>query len=183
MKRRLRRRLVITIVLLLIAGGIVFIVRPLSPSMIALNPLIPTAEYLEQNPLPTPEFISELSFISNGFAEFSKSFCAEIDQSHFWVRYSDFPDHQASVIGIQVYVDGDPLTSADMIYSIPLVSITTVEDEFGNEVGWYPSPYTLCFNVGNQSNGLHIAVLEVNGLSGVSQSHTWAFRIEPTPDS
>jgi hypothetical protein len=51
-------------------------------------------------------------------------------------------------------------------------------DMFGS-LAWQ----TACFDVSNLSAGLHLASVELTTRDGVEHTYSWAFRIEPTPDS
>lgn len=116
--------------------------------------LMPTAQYLEQNPLPRPAVISSVDVRPNQL----RDLCFTVN------TYPPTPSTTASEgVKHSIQIDG---------YSALLSAI------FGT--GSYSSQ---CAYVGNLSVGLHLASAEVTTRDGIEHTYTWAFRIEPTPDA
>jgi hypothetical protein len=114
-----------------------------------------TAEYLEQNPLPTPEFWDGVSW--GTMIDGSPDNCVSIKQ---FVLHSDTTarltiDGKASVEVESWFYTGARLDA--------------------------PTPYagykSYCFSIEDFSVGLHLAAIEVSTTSGEQYLYKWALRI------
>jgi hypothetical protein len=160
-KRGLRRRLIVTIVLLLIAfAGIV--IRGITNAFSHLTPygelapaLMPTAEYLERNPIYPPYFIRHPASLPNENNEICMTMMLRATHRNASAEVDWFA-------GKNFYIDGY-LAGGDMIGTIQTMH--------------------LCVDVSNLSTGLHLASVELTTRDGVEHTYTWAFRIELTPDA
>jgi hypothetical protein len=126
--------------------------------------LLPTAEYLEQNPAPTPEFITNLSNRANRLcAEVSQRFFAKVGIGIEELRQHIERNEQFRLDGTQV-----PPVSAFVWLTANL------EDgkEYGGEINF-------CVDTGNLSSGLHLASITIPDLDGVKHTYFWAFRYDP----
>jgi hypothetical protein len=143
----------------------------------SLDPaLVPTAEYLEQNPLPTPESLFQLRPSSSFSLTSYGSICLKINQQPFWIPSDSDIEIQPVIVSFRTTVDGSISPTAYAL--LPFSYIEHITDEHDQEIGWYPSDFEYCFEVGGLDVGLHIASIDMIGLTGKTTSYTWAFRIE-----
>jgi hypothetical protein len=160
-KKRLRWRLVITIVLLLITF-VSILIRDVTHSLSHMTPygelspaLLPTAEYLERNPIQPRGFISGVASRPNE----DRTICLTMVTFTNPLRASTTVDWLA---GQRFSIDG--------YFTFPSVI---------GPLAWQ----TACFDVSNLSAGLHLGSVELTTRDGVKHTYTWAFRLEPTPDA
>jgi hypothetical protein len=114
--------------------------------------LVATAEYLEQNPLPTPEFLVAYPSTSND------SLCIGINQG---VLGEDtdaeiFFDNQSVEI-LRVWVGGSLILDGGRGYS---------------------ANKTFCFSRPNLSVGSHIGTVKLTTVSGAVYFYSWVFRLD-----
>jgi hypothetical protein len=146
----------------------------------SLDPaLLPTAEYLEQNPVPAPEF-----FIKP--ADFSaRPNCFEIDGTALW----EVGDLEPSEQNLSDYVANfrkhfqitiDDIAVPDEKLEIEMhLAPAYVFDNHHNIIG-RAAYWPICFGMEYLSNGLHIASVETTTTSGIKHSYSWAFRVTNT---
>jgi hypothetical protein len=126
--------------------------------------LLPTAEYLEQNPAPTPEFITQ---VFNG----ANRVCAEVSQRFFAkVGISIEELHQHIEKNEQFRLDGTQVQPVSA--SVWLTANLEDGKVYGGEIYF-------CVDTGNLSPGLHLASITVPDLDGIEHTHSWAFRYDP----
>ena len=162
MKKGLRRRFVFTIVLLLIAFASI-VIRDITHSLSHLTPygelapaLMPTAEYLERNPIEQPRFIRR----ADSRPDEDNEICVTMTLS---TLPSNTPSAEVDLFeGKNFYIDGY-LAGGDMIGTIQVLG--------------------LCVDVSGLSARLHLGSVDVTTRDGVEHTYSWAFRIEPTPDA
>lgn len=133
--------------------------------------LLPTAEYLEQNPLPTPEFISKWSNKGNRlWVDVSQRPFARVELSVDEVRRHIIEREQLTI-------DGSMIRPTGNIFSYLTLSCANS--------ACYGGAITFPFDIGYLSSGLHLAEFTITDLDGVEHSYTWAFRYDanfPTSD-
>lgn len=168
MKRGLRRRLIITAVLLLIAfAGIV--VRSITNALSHLTPygelapaLMPTAEYLERNPIRRPVFISGADSRPNNRNEMCLGMVI----------------NTISALNGRATVDARVTVDLYAGHTVAIDGYTALGSLLGSV-----THQGACFDVSNLSAGLHLASVELTTRDGIEHTYTWAFRIEPESDS
>jgi hypothetical protein len=114
--------------------------------------LVATAEYLEQNPQPTPEFLVAYPSMSND------SLCIGINQG---VLGEDtdaeiFFDNQSVEI-VRVWIGGSLILDGGKEYS---------------------ANKTFCFSRPNLPVGLHVGMVKFTTISGAVYFYSWAFRLD-----
>jgi hypothetical protein len=126
--------------------------------------LLPTAEYLEQNPAPTPEFITNLLNRANRLcAEVSQRFFAKVGISIEELRQHIERNEQFRLDGTQV-----PPVSA----FVWLTATFRDGKAYGGEINF-------CVDIGNLSPGIHLASITIPDFDGVEHTYSWAFRYDP----
>lgn len=127
--------------------------------------LLPTAEYLEQNPAPTPEFISDFRTVEN-------KVCIDVSQR-------PFARENLSAQELSTYIMKHEQFKIDGVVVTPNLNVwvtTSLSLEDGKEYG---GPLTFCFDTENLSAGLHLASIAIPDLDGVEHTYSWAFRHDP----
>jgi hypothetical protein len=132
--------------------------RPISSA------LLPTAEYLEQNPAPTPEFITRLSHGEDRL-------CAEVHPRFFAkVGVTGTELHQQLAKNLRFLVDSSQM---------PLVSQFAWATNTCENGKCYGGEINFCVDIGNLSPGLHLASITIPDLDGIEHTYSWAFRYDP----
>ena len=139
--------------------------RPISSA------LLPTAAYLEQNPAPTPEFISN-------FLTREDRVCVDVSQRPFArVGVSVEVLGQYIIKNQQFKIDDTQVEPTGNIFTYLTRSIENGK-EYGGDI-------TFCFDIGKLKSGLHLATMTIPDFDGVEHTYTWAFRYDanfPTSD-
>ncbi len=153
------------------SGAIFYLTRPtpLPDTLTLPAEFAPTAEYLEQNPLPVPEVFS--LWEEECFQIMGDSILEPGD------RRMDYDDIKART---SLRVDDYPLAMNGLAGTM-LTSLVFTDSD-GNSV--VTSDMFVCFSdiprlLGiHLTPGLHMAMVEVTTTSGIVYSHTWTFRVE-----
>lgn len=126
-------------------------------SKLSLDPaLLPTAEYLEQNPLPTPPFM--IGSYPGAMIDGSPAKCLAIFQS----------DLHSDTLA-QVRIDTKSAEKVEIWDSGQAVVI-----DFPNV---YSSHRDFCFAISNLSVGLHLGNIEFIAATGEKHHYLWSFHI------
>lgn len=126
--------------------------------------LLPTAEFLEQNPAPTPEFITQ---VFNG----GDRVCAEVHPRSFArVGVTGTELHQHLAKNLRFLVDGSQM---------PLVSQYAWATNTCENGKCYGGEINFCVDPGDLSAGLHLASITIADLDGVEHTYSWSFRYDP----
>jgi hypothetical protein len=159
------------------------VIQNLSPT------LMPTAKYLEQNPLPTPEYATHFTRITNysGFVE--SGYCAvvfginEVPLGERGYNAEQFDQHLSTSIHISIDNIPVPDGNVDIVNGITFQGVL---DEDGRIVGSVGGPLDVCAYVTSLAPGLHLATVQFTTAGGTSYSYTWTFLMDdrtppPTP--
>jgi hypothetical protein len=132
--------------------------RPISSA------LLPTAQYLEQNPASTPEFII-------GLREGNNRLCAEVHPRFF------------AKVGITATELGQYLRENQQFridsYQLPLASSFAWATNTCENGKCYGGEINFCIDTAHLNAGLHLASITIPDFDGVEHTYTWAFRYDP----
>jgi hypothetical protein len=148
------------------------------PAPLSLDRLLPTAEYLEQNPQPTPDFIAKYSIISTQVNSDNKQLVHVSLREEPFARVAlsadDLTKHLLSAYRLDV--DNTPMSVYYAIQTQPLICEGLSRD-ISQDRCW-GGDIELYFDVSDLDVGLHLAEITVTDLEGVPHSFSWAFRID-----
>ena len=160
-----KKRLIwVLLAVFLLTDAALFLSVLVAPSSTLNAALLPTTQYLEQNPAPTPEFITNLSNRSDRL-------CAEVSQRFFakvGVRIEELRQHIER--NEQFKLDGTQVP--------PVSSFTWLTANLENGKV-YGGEINFCVDTGKLTAGLHLASITIPDFDGVEHSYTWAFRYDP----
>jgi hypothetical protein len=164
-KRLLWGILIVSVFVLVGAWWVLFLpLTPLSPD----PALIPTAEYLLENPAPKPEFI---------FFPQSPAVCViHISLTQYRPTNSPIKDNFAFAI------DGVQAQSSPYLFTSSGGALSC-RDQSPNLV--CQDGITLCYDKKGLNEGLHLAEVSLTDPEGVEHTYSWAFRYDfnsPTSD-
>jgi hypothetical protein len=118
--------------------------------------IVATAEYLERNPQPTPEYLNGQTSRQMTL-DGSPALCVSIRQS---VLQSDTT--------AQITIDGENATHVETwVYGGALLQAPTSASAFKDH----------CFSIGRLSPGLHLANIQLTVTSGQVYTYSWSFRV------
>lgn len=144
--------------------------RPISSA------LLPTAEYLEQNPTPTPEFIERVEVAPC----WNITLCLTVE-----IRERPFARAGISADELTPYlfknsiiqVDGHPLIKSMESPSVFTCDTSASSGDASQAICW--GLLTIHVDISDISSGLHLASITIPDLDGVEHSYSWAFRYDP----
>lgn len=123
-----------------------------------------------------PAFINEIRIINAKGGYYNKAVCLEINQKPFWVS-SEIEGYKAHLVaGIEISIDNRMISEYRV--TTPLyTTISDVFDESGIKVGWYPSPFTICFDTNNFLFDAHQARIVITSTSGDKFTYSWFLNV------
>jgi hypothetical protein len=142
----------------------------------SLDPsLVPKAEYLEQNPLPLPDFFTR----TTGQYQGAESF--EIDGKALWEPGDSSPAGNDSYSSeftsrLKITIDGKAVPEEKLMIRMHLAP-DYVFNKDGTIIGM-AAYWLIDISTDYLSSGLHIAMVSVITTSGKLHSYTWAFRVK-----
>jgi hypothetical protein len=142
------------------------------PAPLFLNAaLVPTAEYLEQNPQ------SVLGFLLLTQSGMQCDLSVTIDPKPFaqgGVSADQLSSHLEE--NYRVMIDGVEVQSSRYIFISKLLGLSCEGNSSTGLTCWGGS-ITICYSANNLLPGLHLAEITVTDLDDVPHSYAWAFRI------
>lgn len=160
-----KKRLIwVLLAVFLLADTALFLSVLLAPPSAPNATFLATAQYLEQNPAPTPEFITSQSNMADRLcAEVSQRTFAKVGVSAEELRQHLSQNQKFKVDGIQM-----PLAS-----SLSWLTMTFKDGkEYGGEINF-------CVDTSGLGAGLHLASITIPDFDGVDHTYFWAFRYDP----
>jgi hypothetical protein len=141
--------------------------------------LVPTAEYLEQNPAPKPDFVIAYSTIASTFIDLKKAMSITISQEPFaHIGNSGDEVSQHILHNHHIEIDGTPVETNGINFdSLTCQDLSGKLDQ--SQQKCWSGPTEIYFDVSELSAGLHLATITIPDFDGVEHTYSWAFRYDP----
>jgi hypothetical protein len=175
-----KKRLIwVLLALFLLTDAALFLSVLLKPPTESNANFVVTAQYLEQNPAPTPEFIVDYSTQAASNFDLKQSMSITISEESF-ARQGISTDKVEREItkNLEVFIDGNPVKS-DNILLDTLTCAASDASLDSSKIRCWGGPIEIFFDVSGLSTGLHLASITTPDYDGVEHSYSWAFRYDP----
>jgi len=114
---------------------------------------------------------------------FTKPQCVVINQEPFWeIGYSAEKLFDHLMANFQFKLDGQAVPESET-ENMWRPMAYPVRDSEGNVLGLYGGPITLCMNTAGLEVGLHVAAIQIVGVSGETRTYEWAFQQPEAPQT